>query len=110
MAEHGARFLYFAIVLVALCWAYRRNRFIAVGGIAVFFFFVLFALFNFPKTPEWVLSTVAFALGIAVIATIGLMVYYIVIFIGRLARNVAHPSSGSLQNAQEEANHGRKLG
>jgi apolipoprotein N-acyltransferase len=57
-------------------WCHRQNRFIAVGGIAVFFVFVMLALAPVPWVPESVKQTVAVLCGLSILATILLMLYY----------------------------------
>jgi hypothetical protein len=61
-------------------WMHRRNRFIAVGGLAVFFVFLMFALNPVPWVPESLKQTIAVSCGLSVLATILLMLYYVLEF------------------------------
>lgn len=57
-------------------WAHRRNRFIAVGGIAVAFFALTLVVMPIPWIPESLKETTAVLCGISAGATMLLMVYY----------------------------------
>jgi hypothetical protein len=57
-------------------WCHRQNRFIAVGGIAVFLVFVMLALAPVPWVPGSLKQTVAVLCGLSILATILLMLYY----------------------------------
>ena len=76
------------------CWAHRRNRFIAVGGMAVLFITLTLASVSLSWVPEEVMRALAFLTGTFVLATIALMLYYIArfVFLGSafLAKKV-HP-------------------
>jgi hypothetical protein len=61
-------------------WCHRRNRFIAVGGIAVFLVFVMLALAPVPWVPESLKQTVTVLCGLSIVATMMLMVYYVLKF------------------------------
>jgi len=62
-------------------WLHRRNVFIAVGGAADFPVFANFALFQIPWVPELVKTAGAVISGTLVIATMLLMVFYVLKFI-----------------------------
>ena len=57
-------------------WFHRRNRFIAVGGIAVLLLFIMLALAPVPWAPESVKQTVTVLCGLSIVATVLLMLYY----------------------------------
>ena len=57
-------------------WCHRRNRFIAVGGIAVCLIIVMLALAPVPWVPESLKQTVAVLCGLSILATFLLMLYY----------------------------------
>jgi len=57
-------------------WMHRRNRFIAVGGAAVFLLVLALALSPVPWVPESLKQTVGVLCGVAIVATVLLMVYY----------------------------------
>ncbi len=57
-------------------WAHRRNRFIAVGGLALLFLLLMFALNPVPWVPESLKQTIAVLCGLSILATILLMLYY----------------------------------
>jgi hypothetical protein len=57
-------------------WFHRRNRFIAVGGIAVLLIFVKLALAPVPWVPESLKQTVTVLCGLSIVATVLLMLYY----------------------------------
>jgi hypothetical protein len=63
------------------CWAHRRNRFIAVGGMAVLFLTLTLASVSTSWVPEYVMRALAFLTGTFVLATIALMLYYVARFI-----------------------------
>jgi hypothetical protein len=62
-------------------WNHRQNRFIAVGGIAVFLVFVMLALAPVPWVPESLKQTVRVLCGVSILATILLMLYYVLKFV-----------------------------
>jgi hypothetical protein len=62
-------------------WVHRRNRFIAVGGLALFFIFLMFALSPVPWVPESLKQTVTVLCGLSILATILLMLYYALKFV-----------------------------
>ena len=62
-------------------WNHRKNRFIAVGGIAVLFIGIMMALVKIPGLPDWLFNSVAFCTGLFVLATLAMMVYYAARFI-----------------------------
>ena len=62
-------------------WLHRRNRFIAVGGAALFLLFIALALQPIPWVPEALKQTVMFLAGAAIVATMLFMVYYSLKFI-----------------------------
>jgi hypothetical protein len=68
----------FLAYLFAEIWNHRRNRFIAVGGTAVFFICLMVLLKSIPETPKWLSDAVAFMCGLLILATLALMCYYIV--------------------------------
>ncbi|MGB7848313.1 MAG: hypothetical protein WBL63_22060 [Candidatus Acidiferrum sp.] len=70
------------IYLLAQIWGNRRNRFIAVGGLAVFFFGLIMILNSLPGVPDFLFRIVAFLCGLFVLATMALMVYYPLKFVG----------------------------
>ena len=74
----------FIYLFFAQCWEHRHNWFIAIGGLAAFFLFLTVALTPVPWIPPAVMSTIAFLTGTFSLATIALMLYYIVkyIFVG----------------------------
>jgi hypothetical protein len=43
----------FVVYFFALCWGYRRNRLVAVGGIAVACLGISLALNKVPWLPSW---------------------------------------------------------
>jgi len=57
-------------------WNHRKNRFIAVGGIAVLFVGIMLWLIKLPGVPDWLLKSLAFCTGFFVIATLTMMVSY----------------------------------
>jgi len=61
-------------------WMHRRNRFIAVGGLALFFLFLMFALSPVPWVPESLKQTVTVLFGLSILATTLLMLYYVLKF------------------------------
>jgi hypothetical protein len=63
------------------CWAHRRNRFIAVGGMAVLFITLTPASVSITWIPEYITRALAFLTGTFVFATIALMLYYIARFV-----------------------------
>jgi len=62
-------------------WLHRRNRFIAVGGAALFLLFIALALLPIPWAPEALKQTMIFLAGAGIVATMLLMVYYTLKFI-----------------------------
>ena len=62
-------------------WNHRQNRFIAVGGIAVFLVLAMLALAPVPWVPESLKQTVGVLCGVSVLATILLMLYYVLKFV-----------------------------
>jgi hypothetical protein len=62
-------------------WLHRRNRFIAVGGVALFLLFIALALQPIPWVPEALKQTMIFLAGAGIVATMLLMVYYTLKFI-----------------------------
>ena len=89
-------------------WFHRRNRFIAVGGIAVLLVFVMLALAPVPWVPDSLKQTVAVLCGLSVLATILLMLYYalkfavlvaIWLFRGVFGATSRHEPSSSEQGA-----------
>jgi len=61
-------------------WAHRRNRFIAVGGVALFLLFLALALHPVPWVPESLKQTVDVLCGVSIVATVLLMLYYVMKF------------------------------
>jgi multisubunit Na+/H+ antiporter MnhB subunit len=57
-------------------WLHRRNRFIAVGGTAVFLLFIAFAIQPVPWGPTELKQTMFFLAGVGLLATTILMIYY----------------------------------
>jgi hypothetical protein len=62
-------------------WNYRKNRFIAVGGIAALFVGIMMALVRVQGLPDLLVKSVAFCTGFFVVATLTMMVYYAAKFI-----------------------------
>jgi heme/copper-type cytochrome/quinol oxidase subunit 2 len=62
-------------------WAHRRNRFIAVGGTALFLLFLTLALANVPWVPDSLKLTLWIFCGISIFTTLLLMIYYAVKFV-----------------------------
>jgi len=62
-------------------WFHRRNRFIAVGGLAVFSIGLMFLLAKISGVPAWVDRAAAAMTGTLILATMALAVYYVVKFI-----------------------------
>jgi hypothetical protein len=62
-------------------WLHRRNRFIAVGGGALFLLLVALALQAIPWVPEALRQTMGFLAAASLVATMLLMVYYAFKFI-----------------------------
>ena len=62
-------------------WNHRQNRFIAVGGIAVFLVLAMLALAPVPWVPESLKQTVGVLCRVSVLATILLMLYYVLKFV-----------------------------
>jgi hypothetical protein len=60
---------------------HRRNRFIAVGGAALFLLFIALAIYPVPWVPEALKQTMWFLAGAGIFATTLLMVYYAFKFI-----------------------------
>jgi hypothetical protein len=88
-------------------WGNRRNRFIAVGGLAIFFFGLIVILNNLSGVPDIVLRPIAFVCGVFVVATIALMVYYPLKFIGVGAvclyrRRFANPGQSAAEVAEKD--------
>jgi hypothetical protein len=68
-------------------WNHRRNRFIAVGGLAVFSIGLMFVLAKIQGVPDWLLRASAALTGTLIIVTMALACYYLVKFmIGGMAR------------------------
>jgi hypothetical protein len=86
---------------------HRRNRFIGVGGLVVFFFGLIVILNNLKGTPDVLLRVVAFLCGVFCLVTIALMLYYPVKFIWvgvvYFRRRVSSSKEG-LPDAAEESN------
>jgi succinate dehydrogenase hydrophobic anchor subunit len=61
-------------------WSHRRNRFIAVGGTAVCLLFLTLVVTRIPWMPESLKLLMAIFTGIAFIATLLLMLYYVLKF------------------------------
>jgi hypothetical protein len=70
------------LYLLSQMWQHRQNRFIAVGGLAVFFVGLMFVLVRLQGVPESILAIVAFLCGVFCLGTIALMIYYPLKFIG----------------------------
>jgi len=62
-------------------WNHRQNRFIAVGGIAVFLVFVMLALASVPWAPESLKQTVEALCGASILATLLLILYHVLKFV-----------------------------
>jgi len=62
-------------------WNYRKNRFIAVGGIAALFVGIMMGLVRVQGVPDLLVKSVAFCTGFFVVATLTMMVYYAAKFI-----------------------------
>jgi hypothetical protein len=57
-------------------WNHRRNRFIAVGGVALFLLFLAVALNPVPWVPESLKQTLYVLCVVSFVATVLLMLYY----------------------------------
>ena len=57
-------------------WLHRRNRFIAVGGAALFLLFIALAVLPIPWVPEALKQVMVFLAWAGIVATMLLMVYY----------------------------------
>jgi hypothetical protein len=62
-------------------WQHRRNRFIAVGGVALFLLFIALALQPIPWVPEALKQTMMFLAMASIVATMLFMLYYALKFI-----------------------------
>jgi hypothetical protein len=62
-------------------WLHRRNRFIAVGGAALFVLFVALALQPIPWVPEELKQTMMYLAMASIVATMLFMLYYALKFI-----------------------------
>jgi hypothetical protein len=62
-------------------WLHRRNRFIGVGGAALFLLFIALALQPIPWVPAELKQAMIFLAGAGILATTLLMVYYALKFI-----------------------------
>jgi apolipoprotein N-acyltransferase len=62
-------------------WLHRRNRFIGVGGAALFLLFIALALQPIPWIPIELKQTMIFLAMAGVVATMLLIVYYALKFI-----------------------------
>ena len=62
-------------------WLHRRNRFIAVGGVALFLFFIALALQPIPWVPEALKQTMMFLAMASIVATMLFMLYYALKFV-----------------------------
>ena len=62
-------------------WLHRRNRFIAVGGVALFLLFLMHALKPVPWVPESLKQTIGVLFGLSILATTLLMLYYVLKFV-----------------------------
>jgi hypothetical protein len=60
---------------------HRRNRFIAVGGAALFLLFVALAIRPVPWVPEPLKQTMMFLAMASIVATMLFMVYYALKFV-----------------------------
>jgi len=84
-------------------WLHRRNKFIAVGGSAVFAVFIMVALLQIPWVPEPVKTTAAAISGILITATILMMSFYVVKFVWLGARWQYRKIMNSPQDRQDSA-------
>jgi hypothetical protein len=73
------------VLLLLQIWEHRRNRFIAVGGLAIVSILIAFAAVRIPGVPASV-STFAVAVSASfVVVMIILMIYYPLKFVGMAA-------------------------
>jgi hypothetical protein len=91
-------------------WNHRRNRFIAVGGLAVFFIGLMFVLVKIQGIPDWLLRVSAALTGTLIIATMALAGYYlvksIVVGVTRTSRSVIARGKGEGQHGRDHENLG----
>jgi hypothetical protein len=91
-------------------WNHRRNRFIAVGGLAVFSIGLMFVLVKIQGIPDWLLRVSAALTGTLIIATMALAGYYLVKFIivgmTRASRSVIARGKGEGQHGRDHENLG----
>jgi hypothetical protein len=62
-------------------WSHRQNRFIAVGGAAGLSLFMTMALVQVPWIPDFMKSAAGITTGALALATILMMVYYVLKFV-----------------------------
>ena len=62
-------------------WLHRRNKFIAVGGVALFLLFIAIALQPIPWVPNELKQAMMYLAGASLFATMLLMAYYALKFV-----------------------------
>jgi hypothetical protein len=63
-------------------WKYRKNAFIAIGGLAVLFIVLMIGLNAVVGVPTWLVKTVTIAANTMVAVALVAMLYYAVRFVG----------------------------
>jgi hypothetical protein len=63
------------------CWAHRRNRFVAVGGLFVLFITLTLASVSISWMPDYITRALVFLTGTFVLGTIALMLYCVAKFV-----------------------------
>jgi hypothetical protein len=69
------------ILILHRAWKYRRNAFIAVGGLAVLFIVLMIGLNSVAGAPTWLVKSVTIAANTMVAVVLLAMVYYVVRFV-----------------------------